>query len=663
MMSKTKHFLTRTVSEILAIILVITMQIALTVPAFAIDIGGTPFVPDARTAFALEFINKCDNQQWFMDAVERILNTSSLSINTIKSAADLSSVVALTAIDKDPKTLPAAIEYLNELRYLFLGSSGLTGTIPDELWSCTKLENIDMSGNALTGELPASIAGLSALKVLQLHNNSLTGAIPTAYPALETLDLANNIFTAGIPTELGSVTTLRSLALSGNKLGGGIPTTLQSLTNLKVLMLYDCALTGEFPSWLGNLTSLQMLDLSVNKLVGDVPSSLVTLQSRGAKIAVTDNYIYGANAANIAGNTANFISGSVAGNYQLRLSLDAYTGVNKNTLLNVYTAFKTVRADNGSVVNREKLLPANYEVVLTSTLSNPSDYFEITSDTSGIYVKLLKDIPFDDAIEFELRMLPYDAASPYSYTSFTLGTEIKSGGGNTGSGGGNGGGGSSETEITDSQTPTGALESNHVAYITGIDATHVAPDAPMTREEAATVLWRIMGEKGASYDGAFPDVEVGRWSATAIAYMKQSGIMDGYPDGTFNPTGSITRAEFATVLVRLKAYALPATNNFIDALTHWAAGYIGSASENGLMNGYPDGTFKPDANITRAEVITAVNRMLGRAPDSAAIAGIHNPYVDLQKTHWAYEQIMEAVVTHNAELDAGIEVWVIGGNS
>ena len=114
--------------------------------AHAIDTGGVPFVEDNPTAYGATFIAKSEGQQWFLDAVERVLNTSALSINTINSRADLMSVVALTATDKNSKILPAAVGELTELRYLFLGNSGLTGEISAELWSLAKLENIDMSG-------------------------------------------------------------------------------------------------------------------------------------------------------------------------------------------------------------------------------------------------------------------------------------------------------------------------------------------------------------------------------------------------------------------------------------------------------------------------------------------------------------------------------------
>jgi hypothetical protein len=133
--------------------------------------------------------------------------------------------------------------------------------------------------------------------------------------------------------------------------------------------------------------------------------------------------------------------------------------------------------------------------------------------------------------------------------------------------------------------------------------------------------------------------------------------MRGYEDGTFRPEGSITRAEFATLLVRLKGCDLPEASRFSDCAGHWASAYIGAADVNGLMSGYPDGSFKPDSFITRAEVMTAVNRMLGRVPDAAALAQIQNPYVDLSPEHWAYAQILEATVEHDAEYVDGVEVW------
>jgi hypothetical protein len=251
-------------------------------------------------------------------------------------------------------------------------------------------------------------------------------------------------------------------------------------------------------------------------------------------------------------------------------------------------------------------------------------------------------------------MLPYDAVAPYTFVTFTLGTEVKSSGG--GGGGMSGGGEETVADIEDKETKQGAINA-HTPYITGIDATHVGPDAHMTREQAAAVIYRILGEPSAQYAETYPDVDAARWSATAIAHMRSSGIMTGLPEGIFNPSGDITRAEFATILVRLKEYPQAETNKFPDAQSHWAKGYIGAASEYGLVDGYPDGTFRPDAPITRAEVITAVNRMLGHFPDSAAIAKLTNPYVDLPRSHWAYKQIMEAVTPHTATVEDGVETW------
>jgi hypothetical protein len=339
----------------------------------------------------------------------------------------------------------------------------------------------------------------------------------------------------------------------------------------------------------------------------------------------------------------------------------AYTQSAKNTKFNVYGAFTVKRADNGNTVTKPKLPPTSYEVELKSTLDDPSEYFTVTYDTNGIYIELLKDIPYNGAIEFVLFMKPYDSGDAYTYTTFKLGTGAPPSGGTTG------GGGTAwsepdptpEPEPTPEPTPTpeDGEAVRHAPYITGFPDGTVSPDGYMTREQAAVILYRIAGEPYAKYEDTYPDVAANRWSADAIAYVSARGIMQGYSNGSFRPAGNILRAEFAAVLVRLKGYKQIETVAFTDCAGHWANGYIGAASNNGLMNGYPDGSFKPDGQITRAEVTTSINRMLGRIPDSEAISKYTSPYTDLSPMHWAYEQIIEATVEHDAVYKDGVEIW------
>jgi Leucine-rich repeat (LRR) protein len=722
-------------------------------PASGLDTGGTPFAPAPKTAYAEEFIEKCDGQQWFMDMAERALNISARSINTLQSRSDLTQIISLATNSPADGALPPAIGEFTQLRYLFLGGIGLTGEIPGELYKCTKLENLDLSGNALTGVISPDTEKLVSLKVLLLHGNNLSGSIPALPASLINLDLSDNGLTGGVPASVGALTQLKLLGLSNNPLGGTLPEALGSLTGLRILTAWNCGfagainpkigtlssleildlsqnaftggvpasfsglsglkklalsdaglagafpdtilsltgletldlsdndLTGALPNALSGFTSLKILDLDGNKLsgaipdvfgamtkletaylrgnqfTGDAPSSLITRQTAGADVRVDQNYLHGANTSKITHNAGNFTSDATQ-DYQVQLFLEAYTQLQKGAKLNVYGAFKIKRADNGNDVSKPKLPPAAYELVLKSALDDPDEYIAITSDPNGIYIELLKDVPYAEAIELELRMLPHDAGAPYTFVSFKLGT----GSPDPASGVSTGvGGGTSSPEPTPTPSPTPKPEPEkpvrHEPYIAGLPGNLSAPDAPLTREQAAVILHRIAGEPYAKYDSQFPDVTKARWSSAAIAYMAEQGIMLGYPDGRFAPEDNITRAEFAALLVRYKGYEPARTEKFPDAADNWANGYIGAADLNGLMHGLPDGSFGPDRHISRAEVITAINRMLGRFPDEAAAARLPNPYKDLPETHWAYAQIIEATTAHDAVYENGVEVW------
>ena len=644
------------------------------VPVFAPTASAAPasFAPDPKTSYAQEFIEKCDGQQWFMDTVESVLNISSRSINTLTGRSDLNIITALASdMPTGGGILPRAVGELTRLRYLFLGGLGLEGAIPSELYGCTELENIDLSGNTLTGSLSPDIINLTKLKVLLLHGNGFTGAIPaTLPPLLENLDLADNGFTGGFPASVLSLSNLKVLALSNNPLGGVFPTGITVLSKLRILLAWGCGFEGGIPASLGSLPDLEILDVSDNKFTGHAPASLLSLQESGATVSVEHNYLSGPTAASLEHNAGNFAS-EPSLEYQVRLYMDAYIYGAKGAKLNIYQIFTTVRADSGTEEAKEKLPPSSYELVLLTELDDPGAWLRITQDDDGVYLELLRDIPKSEALALELRMLPYNADAPYTYVRFTAGTEsapgtTPGGGVNTDSGGGFDGGPAivppeppvEAIALDDDGVPKSGAE-DHIAYINGYPGGLMMPGSGMTREEAAAMLHRLAGSPETDYDGRYPDVTAERWSSSSIAHVSEFGIMEGYEDGTFRPSGRITRAEFATVLVRLKGIAPSSgVSRFSDASGHWAEGYIVAAESAGLVEGYPDGSFRPNAQITRAEAVTALNRMLGRIPDREHIAELPNPYTDIDANHWAYWHVMEASIDHLAEYEDGIESWL-----
>ena len=212
----------------------------------------------------------------------------------------------------------------------------------------------------------------------------------------------------------------------------------------------------------------------------------------------------------------------------------------------------------------------------------------------------------------------------------------------------------------------------HFAYIVGYGDGAVGPDRDMSRAEAAAIFARILSEtRGEDLpDGRssrFPDVDPDAWYAGYVAYLEKLGVVVGYDDGKFHAEASITREQFVTVCARLADWMELETyetdqGSFPDVTRdHWAARYVREAAQNGWVVGYPDGLFHGGDEITRAEVVTIVNRMLGRVADETYIRRNKdelNTFYDLQNPHdWAYYELMEAANGHTIVTGAEDETW------
>ncbi|WP_276356229.1 S-layer homology domain-containing protein [Cohnella caldifontis] len=200
----------------------------------------------------------------------------------------------------------------------------------------------------------------------------------------------------------------------------------------------------------------------------------------------------------------------------------------------------------------------------------------------------------------------------------------------------------------------------HKAYISGYPGNVFGPDQPITRAEMAALLARVMeGEAPADFAADYNDVAPTYWAVDAIAEVTSKGWMTGYPDGSFQPEQRITRAEMAGIAAKLapgsKTQA-PAASSFTDAQGHWAENAIRQAAAVGILSGYKDGTFRPGQNLTRAEAVTILNRLLDRHPSAEEVAP---QWSDVPKRHWAYDDIQEASVDHAFEItSAGDERWI-----
>ena len=173
-------------------------------------------------------------------------------------------------------------------------------------------------------------------------------------------------------------------------------------------------------------------------------------------------------------------------------------------------------------------------------------------------------------------------------------------------------------EIPD-EDALGLNTDDHFAYIIGYPDGTVQPNGQITRAEATTIFFRLLTEESRSANltktNGYTDVASDAWYNTAVSTMTKAGIVDGYPDGTFRPDAPITRAEMAKI-ISLFAKLDKSESRFSDIAGHWAEAYIRLAAGNGWIAGYPDGTFGPQRNITRAETMTLVNRVLNRQPET-----------------------------------------------
>jgi hypothetical protein len=189
------------------------------------------------------------------------------------------------------------------------------------------------------------------------------------------------------------------------------------------------------------------------------------------------------------------------------------------------------------------------------------------------------------------------------------------------------------------------------AYISGYPNKSFGAEKSMTRAEAVAMFARLMSqndEKYPIYSTKFKDVKGTEWFANKLGYMVQFNFIGGYSDGTFRPNAPITRAEFAVLATRFDEMVIGKVGTFSDVpATHWASEQILSAATKGWISGYPDGTFRPENQIKRSEVVALVNRMLNRQLDQTLLIThpeIRNMYADLDDSHWAFYDILEASI-------------------
>lgn len=201
----------------------------------------------------------------------------------------------------------------------------------------------------------------------------------------------------------------------------------------------------------------------------------------------------------------------------------------------------------------------------------------------------------------------------------------------------------------------------HRAYLTGYPDSTFRADRNMTRAEVAQMFYALLLDKNVTITKSFSDVPDDAWYATAVKTLASLGMMDGYPDGTFRPDEPITRAEFATVGLAFAYDPLDASCSYYDVGANaWYYTYVAQATTYGWIGGYPDNTFRPGNNITRVEVCVIVNNMLGRDADERYIDRHEDElvhFVDLSDSYWGYYTIMESTNTHEYTGSFTNEKW------
>ena len=202
---------------------------------------------------------------------------------------------------------------------------------------------------------------------------------------------------------------------------------------------------------------------------------------------------------------------------------------------------------------------------------------------------------------------------------------------------------------------------DHDAFLNGFGDGGFHPDADMTRGQVAQMFYNLLLEKDVPGGMTFQDVPDDMWCAEAVRVISALGIVNGYSDGTFRPDQPITRAQFAAIAMRFADTDAPEGAYFTDVPADaWYYEEVTGAAGFGWINGYSDGTFRPNATVTRAQVAAITNRMLGRVADQAYIDSHSDElrrFTDVPASHWAYYSIMEAANRHDYSVEDGAEYW------
>lgn len=194
---------------------------------------------------------------------------------------------------------------------------------------------------------------------------------------------------------------------------------------------------------------------------------------------------------------------------------------------------------------------------------------------------------------------------------------------------------------------------DHFAYMVGYPNGTFKPDGNITRAEVATIIYRLMTPetraKFSSADCMFSDVQAGMWFNESVCTLANAGIISGYPDGTFKPNANVTRAEFSAMIARMFSVSYVGNNMFEDINGHWAESYINILAKLGILKG-DNGNADPDANLTRAQAAAMCNRLVGRNSTNSSMNSCEDTittWPDVTNAAWYYADVFEATNSHN----------------
>ena len=344
------------------------------------------FTPNPKTLYAVSFIQKCQEQQYFINEVERLLNLEQKTLNTISGPSAFDNIKALGLMDAGINgILPEAIGEFHELRFLWLSGNQLSGQIPNALFTLSHLQEIDLAGNNYTGIIPAAFGNMPALTTLNLKNNGFTGTIPSDIlnnTPLTYLNVANNDLSGGVPVGISGMTSLKYLDLSENPWGGTCP-DFSGLTELVVLSAWNCELTGPIDPSIYTLTHLQILDLAQNSLTGNIGVGIGDLTALEF-LALNDNQLTGEIPAEIGDLTVlkklnladNLLRGVIPDAFgaetltHIRLENNFLRGLVPQSLKARYDACSYVRLDNNYLTGGDlRAIPHNAKNFAAGTSS------------------------------------------------------------------------------------------------------------------------------------------------------------------------------------------------------------------------------------------------------------------------------------------------------